>query len=225
VAALLDGPSLLLIVLAVASMERGRSLLGTAILGASGLARETNLMALAALRDAWPLRPKGLLRLAGFGLLALLPLVLWIDYLRTIYLNEVLEGSGELLLGFGVEFVRAWQVAWQQVVTQGVAGFSMRPLLAMTAVTTQACWLAWDRDLRDPWWRVGILYAVLMLTLTLPVWEGHPGAFTRVLLPMQVAFNFRVMKARRFWPLFVLGNLSILPGLAWIGMPGVGRWL
>ena len=45
--ALLDGPSLLLTAIAVRAVERGRPVLSAAIVGLSGLARETNLFALA----------------------------------------------------------------------------------------------------------------------------------------------------------------------------------
>ena len=65
------------------------------------------------------------------------------------------------------------------------------------------------------WWVVfvGFAYAVLMVLLPYPVFEGNPGAACRVLLPMTVAFNVMLPQSRWFWPLFVAGNVSILQGL------------
>src|SRR5262245_33172166 len=54
---LLDGPSLVLIVLAVIAVERGRPLLSAAITGVSGLGRETNVLAF--LAQPWPRGARG----------------------------------------------------------------------------------------------------------------------------------------------------------------------
>lgn len=40
------------------------------------------------------------------------------------------------------------------------------------------------------------------------VWEGDPGAATRVVVPMTVAFNVLLPRFRWVWPLWVLGNAS-----------------
>ena len=53
-----------------------------------------------------------------------------------------------------------------------------------------------------------------MMLLGPSVWQGYPGAATRVLLPMTVAFNILLLRNRMFWPLFVAGNLLVVPGLA-----------
>ena len=60
------------------------------------------------------------------------------------------------------------------------------------------------------WWRVGIAYAGLMSIAGASVWDGHPGAITRVVLPLTVAFNMVVLREARFWPLVVAGNLPVL---------------
>ena len=77
--ALLDGPSMLLIALAIAASERGRLFTSAAIAGVAGLGRETNLLSVAGLPR--PGHPWRWLKL-GFALaLAALPLLLWQDYL------------------------------------------------------------------------------------------------------------------------------------------------
>ena len=78
--ALLDGPSLLLIVLAIAASERGRLFRSAAILGIAGLGRETNLLATVGL--PWPEGRRPWLKVAAALAIAALPLLLWQDYLR-----------------------------------------------------------------------------------------------------------------------------------------------
>ncbi|MBM3853800.1 MAG: hypothetical protein FJ399_11695 [Verrucomicrobia bacterium] len=50
----------------------------------------------------------------------------------------------------------------------------------------------------------------MMVFLSTPVWEGFPGASTRVLLPMTLAFNVLVPRGRRWLPLLVAGNLTVV---------------
>ncbi len=79
--ALLDGPSLLLLALGIEALERGRFWIGSAVLGVAGLARETNLLAGVALAPRhW--RVTGMVRAAGGACLAILPSLVWFDYLR-----------------------------------------------------------------------------------------------------------------------------------------------
>ena len=86
-------------------------------------------------------------------------------------------------------------------------------LLALISLGTQAMVLVAVRAWTSAWWRVGIVSCALMLVLGPAVWGGHPSAATRVLVPMTIAFNAVLPFNRRFWPLFVLGNLTILDGL------------
>jgi hypothetical protein len=44
------------------------------------------------------------------------------------------------------------------------------------------------------------------------VWEGEPSAASRVLLPMQFAFNVLVPSGRWWVPVLLLGNLTLLTG-------------
>jgi hypothetical protein len=45
------------------------------------------------------------------------------------------------------------------------------------------------------------------------VWEGHPGAATRVLLPLNLAFNALAPRTRAGLALLLLGNLTVPAGL------------
>ena len=57
---------------------------------------------------------------------------------------------------------------------------------------------------------MGISFAVLMVFLGEAVWEGYPGAASRVLLPMQLAFNVLVPAGRWWRVVLVAGNLTLL---------------
>ena len=69
------------------------------------------------------------------------------------------------------------------------------------------------------WWRIGITYAVLLVFLGDAVWEGYPGAASRVLLPMQLAFNVLVPAGRVWRLVLVLGNLTLLAAPAALESP------
>jgi hypothetical protein len=60
---------------------------------------------------------------------------------------------------------------------------------------------------------------VLLVFLGDAVWEGYPGAASRVLLPMQVAFNVLVPAGRAWWVVLVLGNLTMLAAPAALEAP------
>ncbi len=220
--ALIDGPSLLLIAAAVRAVQARRAWLGAAMLGLSGLARETNLLAAGVL---WPVRDWGWRTLAGVaarGLLAILPLVLWMDYLRSIYRSAVLAGDGHIVAPFGA-YLRAWDVAVGMVQRDGWGSPARFNLLIVIALGVQLGWIVWQRRWADAWWRVGLAFGALMVSVHWVVWEGYPGAITRVVLPMTVAFNLLLPRDRWFWPLAIAGNLTVLPGLYFFDVPLLGR--
>jgi hypothetical protein len=76
-----------------------------------------------------------------------------------------------------------------------------------------------------PWWRVGAAYALLCLCLGPAVWGGFPGAAVRVLLPMTLAFNVRVVRDRAALAWLLAGNLSILTAIQAPPMPGTAHQL
>ncbi len=86
-------------------------------------------------------------------------------------------------------------------------------LLAVVGIIVQAVFFAsrW-RLFTEAWWRVGAAYATLMATLGTAVWEGYPGAFTRVLLPLTLAFNVLAHRTRAAVTWLILGNLGIAAG-------------
>ncbi|MES1168363.1 MAG: hypothetical protein ABUL61_04250, partial [Oleiharenicola lentus] len=86
-------------------------------------------------------------------------------------------------------------------------------LLAAIGFAVQA-WTLWrSPDFRSSWWRVGAAYALLMLFLSPWVWSGYWAA-SRALLPATIAFNLLLPgNSRSFWPLWALGNVTLLHAL------------
>jgi hypothetical protein len=54
---------------------------------------------------------------------------------------------------------------------------------------------------------------VMMLCLGTAVWEGFPGAATRVLLPLNLAFNLLAHRVRAGLGWLLAGNLTVFAGL------------
>jgi hypothetical protein len=220
--ALLDGPSMLLLALAIAASERGRPWLSAGILGAAGLGRETNLLGGVSL--PWPAGWKGWIRLAGAGLLALLPLLIWQDYIWSIYRGTSASAGTDHITPPLLAYAHKWGRAIEAVQREGWYSYAASTLLVVVSLSIQVAYLVWNRAWREPWWRLAAAFAVLMLVVDFVVWEGQPGAITRVVLPLSVGFNVLLYKdGRQFWPWLVGGNLmlvasaTVLPWTWWLG--------
>jgi len=220
--ALLDVPSLVLIALAVAAVEKGRPLLSASILGISALGRETNL--LASVAQPIPRDRRGLWRLLLSAILIVLPLLIWADYLRSIYRSTIFAQTNQLMPGTGL--YRSWRnVMFEDVKGSGLFSMQGLWLCLMVALAAQAVFLIVRRNYAAPWWRVGVIYAALMLVLDRTLADPLTGAITRVLLPMTVGFNIQLAsEARwtRFWPWFAIGNLHLLGAVT--VMPLIPWW-
>ncbi|MCC7176772.1 MAG: hypothetical protein IT177_00100 [Acidobacteria bacterium] len=207
--ALADGPSALIIALGVTAVHANRQWLAAAILGVSGLTRETNLLAAAALLPAEKPAPNRLVALAVQGLAVVAPLALWVAYLVSLGLPPEAAGAGNFAAPL-VAYVNDWIAAVEEARLYASEFDAWLAVLTLVALTTQALALLWWRAWRDPWWRAGVGYVLLMLVLGPAVWEGQPSAVTRVVLPMTVAFNVLLPRGRWFWPLWILGNANLL---------------
>ncbi len=219
--ALLDGPSLVLLTAAILASERGRYFLSAVIAGVNGLGRETNVLGAAAQPFAGTGKPtsiRGWLRLGAALVAVVLPILMWEDYLRSIYRSTIFAASGDQLT---VPATALAATAMRVVSTAGAQGlFSSAGLQVclVLAMMVQGVYLAFRRRYDEPWWRVAAAYAVLMLLIDRVLWEPATGAITRVMLPMTVGFNVMLAREARgpvFWSWFVLGNLHVVPSF-WV---------
>jgi hypothetical protein len=208
--ALLDGPSMLLIALAIAAAERQRLFTSAAIVGISGLGRETNLLATLGL--PWPKGRLAWIKL-GFALvLAAAPLLLWQDYLRSIYRST--SGAGRDQIDRPVlVYIEMLSQSIAKVLWHDPSILDVFKLGVIVCLAVQLAYLLYRRHYTSPWWRVALGYGALMLLVHKVVWDGYPGAVTRVTLPLAFGFNVLLSRedGRAFWAWFGLGNLHLLP--------------
>ncbi len=210
--ALLDGPSLLLIALGVLLVEKNRPWLAAIIFALSGLGKETNLLGSSALLPAKPLGWKGWGAVILRGSLTAAPLLLWVAYLYVHFGPVLAVGARNFTLPFS-----AYGHKWQETIAalprttlkylHPLANLSM-----LIAVAVQFIYLVLRPQWQQAWWRVGATFVVLFMFLGEAVWEGEPSAASRVLLPMQFAFNVLVPSGRWWVPVLLLGNLTLLTG-------------
>lgn len=204
----LDGPSLLLLAVAAAAAERHRTWLTSGILGIAALGRETSL--LGAIMLPWPRGWRGWLRAAGACGVVVLPLLIWQDYLWAIYRGtSAAEGAAQITVPLA-GYLRKWTSTLQAASTIELH-LTAGQLLALVSITVQAVYIAWTRKWSEPWWKLAAAFAVLMLCVDWAVWEGYPGAITRVTLPLKFGFNVLLARdqPRAFWAWFVPGNLDV----------------
>ena len=218
--ALLDGPSLVLTTCAILAAERGRYLLSAGISGINGLGRETNVLGVLAQPFLGKDRPSTAWewpRLAVAFVLVVLPLLLWEDYLRSIYRSTIFAGGDQLTLP-GTAFASTAGRVLAATKTAGLFSPTGLQICVVVPMAVQGIYLALRRRYETPWWRVAAGYALLMLLIDRVLWEPATGAITRVMLPMTVGFNVMLAREERavpFWWWFLTGNLHLIPSF-WV---------
>jgi hypothetical protein len=210
--ALTDLLAATLVTAAVWQGERGRARGALGLLATAALARETALAAVVALWRGPSTASRAWLRnLVRTGVVTL-PLLAWMGYVRW--------QAGPADQGFG-NFT--WPVvAWIQKWSETLAAYGHHPefrglitttLLATIGLTVQAAYLIHRPRWSEGWWRAGLAGVAMMVFLGTAVWEGHPGAATRVLLPMSVAFAVLAVRERAGWGWIVAGSLTVGSGV------------
>ena len=198
----------------MACEQRGRH---PAVAGVNGLGRETNVLAVFA--QPLPRRIPDVARLSAAAILVALPLLVWLDYLRSIYRSTLLEGVRGQVGTPGLAMLNRVARTAADVHANGLFSASGLALCVVLPLFVQAVYLMVRPRPASPWWRVAIAYVVLMALLDTVVWNPANGAITRVMLPLTVGFNVLLTKGevsgRRFWPWFVVGNLHLFPAL-WV---------
>jgi hypothetical protein len=208
--ALPDGPSMLLLTLGLVAAERCRWRLATTVLACAGLARETNLLASVVLIQGS--RWSAVRRFVAVGATVVAPLAVWCVYLWTLGLSpreEVPRAFDWPLSGYAEE----WIVTLRQLYAEGWESEAWSSAYSQVALTTRAWWLLRQAQWDNLWWRMAFVYLLLIVVLGPAGWEGHPGAITRIGLPLTFAFNVLVTGSPHFWPLWLLGNADALDGL------------
>lgn len=210
--ALTDLLAAMLVTAALALGERSRRTGALGVLASAGLARETALAAVVGLwRGPWNSARAWTANVVCCGLVAL-PLAAWMAYVRW-KAGPAPQGLGNF----------TWPViGWIEKWVETFAAFGPHPdfrwlttttLLALIGLTAQAAFLLRRRRMEDPWWRMGVAGVAMLAMLGTAVWEGHPGAATRVLLPMGVAFAVLAVRERAGWIWLLAGGLTVFSGV------------
>ena len=204
---LVDAPSLLLVALALRWLEDGRRRAGAVTLAFAGLGKETSLIAGVGLDFDWR-APRTWGRPALTLIAIALPLAAWMGYVRWKFGPAEDPGMGNFTLPFA-GLVEKLAASWRDLVGPDSWALNWAVLATMIALIVQ--WLFFVLRWRpaERWWRVGAAFALMMVFLSTPVWEGYPGAATRVLLPMTLAFNVLVPRGGRWLPILIAGNLTV----------------
>ena len=206
--ALTDLPMTALLAAALFAAERAHPKSAAALLAAAALARETALLGAAGLVT----RPWISIRNCFVGIFVAAPIFAWLAYIRW-RLGPADAGWANLTLPV-TGLIEKTVTAFSDLTLIGDKLLAWTTLFAVVGIIVQAAFFAtrW-RLFAEAWWRVGAAYAALMLTLGTAVWEGYPGAFTRVLLPLTLAFNVLAHRNRAAAAWLILGNLGIAAGL------------
>jgi len=215
--ALLDGPALFLMLLAIWWSEKGWPFWGTALLGVSTLGKETNLLAGLAPFQEFQWKGRGAKTLFLRALLLTLPLALW---LGVVYFRLGFHGwSGSR--NFTAPFVGWFSKLQELQMNANDHGWNLYDtltVLCLIATAVQVAYFATFWQWSTNWWRMGAPYALLGICLGPAVLDGYPGAFTRALLPMLAAFNLSLKPNFWGWPLLLVGNLHIVYGANMLGL-------
>lgn len=222
--ALLECPSMLLLALAVLAIERNKSWKATVLIGLAGLGRETNLLGTVLLVTGRPRTVRATLSRAAMHAATFLPLVVWLLYLASRYDGIGTAGLRNFSIP-GTTYVTSWATTLPDVARGGWDAPRLK-LLELSGLGLQFLYLLVRWNPRNAWWRMGIGYAALMTVLGPAVWEGYPNAAAaRVLVPMTFAFNVLIVKSRWYWPLAIIGNLSVVGGLRLLDVPWLSAYL
>lgn len=206
---LVDLPALLLLLLAVENHSCGRITRSSWWLTLGNLTKETSLLSCLALQGDLSVGKTPWRRiLISFSVCAL-PLAAWSLYVHHRF--PATAGSNSLgnftwpVLGLLTHL----KTCTTEILSGNLDGRYSMGLIAVIGFLVQILAL-WRAPMpRSAWWRIGAAYSILFVVLSAWVWSGY-WAVCRALLPMTVAFNLLLPARRHFWPLWVLGNLTML---------------
>lgn len=223
--ALPDGPAVLVLLLAVMLLELKHPWGAAAVGALVPLTRETGVLGAIIFAPTEWRKATAWLRSIGLGVLMVAPFVVWFFHVKHATGADLAAGMGRnnFSFPFAAYFLR-WGELLDAMRKGGTGGIILYAFLGHLALSVQAVWLLVRPRWSNAWWRVGAVHIVLMAMLGSAVWEGIPGAASRVLLPLTVSFNMLIPRTRWGLVLLMVGNLSIFAGIAELQPPPREIW-
>ncbi len=212
---LTDFPAFVLMTLAVMVGGTG----GAGVLALAGLTREVNVIGLAGLLEFKPPWGAALKKNIRLGLIAVLPLLLWLGYIAwRLRMHAAWDGDNldwpmhAIGRKFG-EFIAVagrGGIAWAQFYRD----YEFHALLTIIATLTQCLYLIMHREWGNRLWRMAAVFVPLFLCIGYPAWASH-FTVTRHALPLTLGFNLVLaMRPSRRWLIwFLLGNCFVPYGI------------
>ena len=221
---MLEGPSMLIVTLAILAAERQRGWLATGLMAISGLGRETNMIGSGLLVSRMSPTRQDILALCGKAACVVLPFFLWSLYVSSIYPSFSYTNPASFAMPFS-GYLTKWSTTLGEYYRDGWHSNARFNVAILIGVSVQMAFLALRWEWKSAWWRMAAPYCVLFAMTSYAVWGGLPGAAPRVLLPLTFAFNVLVARLEgwSFWALVILGNLSVVSGIVVIETPWLSR--
>jgi hypothetical protein len=216
-ASLTDLPSFTLILAAL--MVGGTA--GAGVLALAALVRTTSLIGFVGLAELNPPWRGALKKNIVRGLIASVPVALWVAYVLWRFrgrqvgfdggnLDWPFRGMMEKLGEFSVQAVHG-PIRWNRWFYEIYKSYDLHAALTILSVVTQSIFILLHREWKNPLWRWGAVTVVYFSCISYLSWESH-FTITRHALPMTLLFNLllaaRPSKAWLIW--FLLGN-SFVP--------------
>jgi hypothetical protein len=214
--ALVDGPSVLLLAVAAVAAEGHRPVLTSLVLGAAGLARETNILAGTVLTRFLRRDVRSWVKVAGCAVLVVLPLFLWLDYLRSIYRSLTFAGGDHITTPLSGLSRKLSMTITEAGRSGSVAQDGWLTLAALAALAVQSACVVYAlaSKRRHAWALIAAPFVLLAFVTHGVVWEGSPGAFTRVFLPITVGASAIIAgQDKPSWWLIAGAGAGALPGV------------
>ena len=193
---------------------------GAGILALAALVRTTSLIGFVGLAEIAPPWREALRKNIVRGLIAVVPVSLWVAYVLWRFrgrevgfdggnLDLPFHGMMEKLGEFSITAIHG-PIRWHRWFFEIYKSYDLHALLTIISVVTQTLFIALHREWRNPLWRWGAVVAVYFSCISFLSWESH-FTITRHALPMTLVFNMllaaRPTKAWLIW--FLLGNLFV----------------
>ena len=219
-ASLTDFPSF---VLNIAAIVVGGAA-GSGLLALAALARDTSLIGFVGLAEFGPPWRDALKKNVVRGLIAAVPLALWIAYVLWRFRGREISFAGGNLdwpframvqkLGeFSVTAVHG-PIRWHRWFFELYKSYDLHAALTVIALLTQSIYVLWHREWENRIWRWAAVVVVYFSCISFLSWESH-FTVTRHALPITLGFNLLLAaRPRRSWlAWFILGNCFVPFGI------------